>query len=130
MSDLTTLGDEELFDLMNNSEERSGDAQDELIRRGYDSLRPIEEAVEALGERRPDTVVVTFPTYVDVVVDLKTGETKEEYEGQYDKTRPVCSTVWAEGELLTEKNFGDDSGYYAPGDQAAVDNALKIIRGE
>ena len=79
-------------------------------------------------ERRPDTVVITFPTYVDVVVDLKTGETKREFESEFDLDKPVCSTVWAEGELLSEIEFPFNGIDENPDDLAAISQARKTLQ--
>ncbi len=76
--------------------------------------------------RKPDTVVISFPTVVDIVVDLRTGETKQEYEAP-DLAKPICATAWAEGELLGESDDGTQSGFVHGEDREAYLQAMKVI---
>lgn len=80
--------------------------------------------------RKPDTVVVTFPTYVDIVVDLKTGETKTEYEAPDISAVPFCATTWIEGELAGEIDEPGNVRSIHPDDRLPLLRALEIVRGQ
>lgn len=78
------------------------------------------------GERVPDTVVISYPTFVDIVVDLQTHKVKREFEDEIDLTKPVCSTVWGEGELMAHSE-GNAAEYTNPEDIAAYQLARDIL---
>ena len=78
--------------------------------------------------RKVDTVVITYPTFVDIVVDLTTGEIKREFEAEVDLDKPVCSTTWAEGELLGSSDDGTQSGFSDGNDREAYLRASALVR--
>ena len=79
-------------------------------------------------ERVADTIVISFPTTVDYVVNLATGEVKREFEGEVDFDSPSYASSWSEGELLGESIDGTQSGFGDGDDRTAYLKAMTAVR--
>ena len=76
-------------------------------------------------ERKPDTVVLSFQTSVDYVVDLQTGAVKTEYEAVPIGALPYNASTWAEGELLSEE-AGSPNTYSIDFDEVIDREAFRV----